>query len=90
MRAPVEKDEAGEVHRMVSALELSVGGAPEGHDPTAGDIGYWAPDGDLVFYYNSDAPFFNGTVRIGALDGKIDAITRQREDFSVTIERAQE
>src|SRR5829696_3535110 len=49
--------------------ELSLEGAPEGHDPAAGDIGYWAPDGDLVFYYDSDAPFFNGIVRIGEFDG---------------------
>jgi hypothetical protein len=35
--------------------ELSLDGAPEGHDPAAGDIGYWAPDGDLVFYYDDDA-----------------------------------
>ena len=68
--------------------ELSLEGAPEGHDPAAGDIGYWAPGGDLVFYYDSDAPFFNGIVRIGEFDGEMDAIERQREDFSVTIERA--
>jgi hypothetical protein len=42
----------------------------------------------LVFYYDSDAPFFNGIVRIGQLDGDIDALERQNEDFSVTIERA--
>jgi len=29
--------------------ELSLDGAPEGHDPAAGDIGYWASGGDLVF-----------------------------------------
>src|SRR5918998_529465 len=58
-------------------------------DPAAGDIGYWAPDGDLVFYYDSDAPFFNGIVRIGEFDGEMDAIERQRNDFSVTIERAE-
>jgi hypothetical protein len=69
--------------------ELSVDGAPEGHDPAAGDIGYWAPDGDLVFYYDSDAPFFNGIVRIGEIDGDMDALERQSEDFSVTIERAE-
>jgi hypothetical protein len=69
--------------------ELSLDGAPEGHDPTAGDIGYWAPGGDLVFYYDSEAPFFNGIVRIGEFDGDMDAIERQSEDFSVTIERAQ-
>jgi hypothetical protein len=69
--------------------ELSLDGAPEGHDPAAGDIGYWAPDGDLVFYYDSNAPFFNGIVRVGQFDGELDAIERQSEDFSVTIERAE-
>ena len=67
--------------------ELSLEGAPEGHDPAAGDIGYWAPDGDLVFYYDGAAPYFNGIVRIGEFDGEIDAIERQSEDFSATIER---
>src|SRR5215217_2035549 len=69
--------------------ELSLEGAPEGHDPAAGDIGYWAPGGDLVFYYDSDAPFFNGIVRIGEFDSEMDAIERQSDDFSVTIERAE-
>ena len=68
--------------------ELSLDGAPEGHDPAAGEIGYWAPGGDLVFYYDSEAPFFNGIVRIGEFDGDMDAIERQSEDFTVTIERA--
>jgi len=40
--------------------ELSLDGAPKAHDPAAGDIGYWAPDGDLVFYYDDDAPAFEG------------------------------
>jgi hypothetical protein len=42
----------------------------------------------LVFYYDSDAPFFNGIVGIGQLDSDIDALERQNENFSVTIERA--
>jgi hypothetical protein len=67
--------------------EQSLEGAPGGHDPAAGDIGYGAPDGDLVFYYDSDAPFFNGIVRIGEFDGDMDAVERQSEDFRVTIER---
>ena len=46
--------------------ELSVDGAPAGHDPVAGDIGYWAPDGDLVLYYDDAAPHWNGIVRLGA------------------------
>jgi hypothetical protein len=69
--------------------ELSLDGAPEGHDPAAGDIGYWAPDGDLVFYYDDDAPYFAGIVRIGELDGELDAIEGQSDDFDVTIERAE-
>ncbi len=69
--------------------ELSLEGAPEGHDPAAGDIGYWAPGGDVVLYYDSDAPFFNGIVRVGEFDGAMDAIERQGGDFSVTIERAE-
>ena len=68
--------------------ELSLEGAPEGHDPAAGDIGYWAPGGDLVFYYG-DVGFWNGIVRIGEFDGEMDAIERQSDDFSVAIERAE-
>ncbi len=68
--------------------ELSLDGAPEGDDPVVGDIGYWAPDGDLVFYYG-DVGFWNGIVRIGEFDGEMDAIERQSDDFSVTIERAE-
>jgi hypothetical protein len=67
---------------------LSLEGAPEGDDPLVGDIGYWAPDGDLVFYYG-DVGFWNGIVRIGELDGEMDAIERQNDDFDVTIERAE-
>jgi hypothetical protein len=33
----------------------------------------------LVFYYDSDAPFFNGIVRIGEFDGEMNAIARQSE-----------
>ena len=69
--------------------ELSVDGAPEGHDPAAGDIGYWAPGGDLVFYYDGDAPYFGGIVSIGEFDGDMEAIERLPEDSSVTVERAQ-
>jgi hypothetical protein len=31
--------------------EVSLDGLPEGDDPAIGDIGYWAPGGDLGFYY---------------------------------------
>ena len=72
--------------------ELSLDGAPAGHDPAAGDIGYWAPDGDFVLYYDDDAPYFDGIVRIGEFDGDMDAIERaerrlQRHDRTGSVGR---
>lgn len=67
--------------------ELSLDGAPDGHDPAAGDIGYWAPGGDLVLYYDDSAPYFDGIVRIGELEGGLEALEPQNDDFSVSIER---
>ncbi len=68
--------------------ELSLDGAPDGHDPTAGDIGYWAPGGDLVLYYDDGAPYFDGIVRIGEFDGDTEALRRQSDGFDISIERA--
>ena len=68
--------------------ELSTDDAPAGHDPGAGDIGYWAPDGDLVFYYDDGAPFFDGIVRLGEFEGDADALERQNEDVEATISEA--
>jgi len=68
--------------------ELSLQGAPDGHDPTAGDIGYWAPDGDLVLYYDDGAPYFDGIMRIGELDGDLGTLELQRDGFSASVEQA--
>src|SRR5215207_3290129 len=67
---------------------LSLDGSPEGHDPAAGDIGYWAPDGDFILYYDDDAPYFVGIVRIGEFDGDMEAIERLPDGASVIIEPA--
>jgi hypothetical protein len=64
--------------RNGTPIRITVGGT---------ELTYWAPGGDLVFYYDSDAPFFNGIVRIGEFAGEMDAIERQSQDFTVTIER---
>ena len=87
-----EQQVAALVDRTVASfgrLDFAFNNAGIQAPPTdaAGDIGYWAPDGDLVFYYDSDAPFFNGIVRIGEFDGELDAIQRQSENFTVRIER---
>ncbi len=45
----------------------SMDGMPEGADPEIGDIGLWAPGGDLVLYYG-DVGYWNGIARLGTFD----------------------
>jgi hypothetical protein len=65
---------------------LSVEGMPPGDDPNIGDIGYWAPEGNLVFYYG-DVGYWTGIMRIGEFDGDVGAIAEQSGDFTATIDR---
>jgi hypothetical protein len=44
------------------------------------------PDGHLVLYYDDAAPYWNGIVRIGELDGDMAAVERLPEGTGVTIE----
>ena len=67
--------------------KLSVDGMPAGDDPHVGDIGYWAPDGDLVFYYG-DVGYWTGIMRIGEFHGDMGAIAEQAGDFTASVVRA--
>jgi len=69
---------------------LSVHGQPDGADPDPGDLGYYAPGGDLVLYYG-DQSYFPGIVilgrldsdaaeRIAALDGSVTATVQQARE----------
>jgi hypothetical protein len=61
---------------------LSPAGQPDGADPDVGDVGYYAPGNDLVFYYG-DQSYYPGIVIIGRLDG--DASSRIAElDGAIT------
>jgi hypothetical protein len=66
--------------------KLSTEGMPPGDDPVPTDIGYYAPTGDIVFYYG-DVGYYTGIMRIGQFDGDVQLIEDQAEDFSATIER---
>jgi hypothetical protein len=66
---------------------LSMDGVPAGADPDVGDIGYYAPSGDLVFYYG-EVGYWNGIVRIGRFDTTMELIEHQDDNFQVTIERS--
>jgi hypothetical protein len=66
---------------------LTIDGVPPGDDPEIHDIGYYAPSGDLVFYYG-DVGYWNGIVRIGQLDTEdMSVIERQPDGFELTIDR---
>ncbi|WP_144796096.1 cyclophilin-like fold protein [Microbacterium paludicola] len=62
---------------------LSMEGMPEGDDPEVGEIGFWAPGGDLVLYHG-DVGYWNGIARLGTFDD-VDAIANRTEPFTVTI-----
>jgi hypothetical protein len=66
---------------------LATDGVPAGAEPDIGDIGYYAPSGDLVFYYG-DVGYWNGIVRVGRFDTTMDLVEHQADNFQVTIERS--
>lgn len=65
--------------------KLSVDGMPEGDDPQVGDLGYWAPDGNLVLYYG-DVGFWTGIMRVGRIEGDMRAVAALSGDFDATVE----
>ena len=66
---------------------LSMEGLPAGDDPAPGDIGWYEPWGNVVFYYG-DVGYWEGIARIGTFDSGIDIVAAQNHDFSATIEPA--
>jgi len=65
---------------------LPTDGAPAGADPDIGDIGYYLPSGDLVYY--GDVGYGDGIVRIGRFGTTMELIEHQADNFKVTIERS--
>lgn len=68
--------------------KLTVDGMPTGDDPQIGDLGYWAPSGNLVLYYG-DVGYWTGIMRVGHFDGDMQAVAAQSGDFDATIELLQ-
>lgn len=53
--------------------KLSIAGAPAGADPSVGDIAYYAPWGNLAFFYR-EARYAPGLVKLGRIDGGVEAL----------------
>ena len=54
---------------------LTIAGAPEGTDPSIGDIAYYAPWGNLAIFYR-DWGYGRGLIKLGRLDSGIEMLQR--------------
>lgn len=64
--------------------KLSTAGAPAGSDPSAGDITYYAPWGNLAIFYK-DFGYSRGLIQLGRIDSGIEALNVPGS-LKVTIE----
>jgi hypothetical protein len=68
--------------------KLSTGDAPAGHEPSAGDIAYYAPWGNLALFHK-DFDYSAGLVRLGWIESGVEAL-RRPGPLKVTIEQVRE
>ena len=54
---------------------LSTEGAPKGSDPSAGDLAYYAPWGNLAVFYR-DFAYSSGLLLLGRLDAGSESLAR--------------
>lgn len=66
---------------------LSTEGAPDGFDPSAGDIALYAPWGNLVLYYR-DFVWSRGAILLGRITSGVDKLAAMSGSFDVTFELA--
>ena len=66
--------------------KLSTTGSPENRQPTKGDIGYYAPWGNIVLYYR-DGPDSPGLVPLGRIESGLEALAAKGSP-EVVIEKA--
>ena len=67
---------------------LSTKDAPEGYKPSAGDIAYYAPWGNIAFFYK-DGGHSRGLVRLGQMDGDGIKLIVKWDSKKVRIEKAE-
>ncbi len=59
--------------------------APDGFDPSVGDLTLYAPWGNLAIFYN-DFTYSSGLILLGHIDSGIEIFRSMNGDFTVTIE----
>lgn len=66
---------------------LTMEGMPSGDAPVTGDVGFYGPGGVIVLHY-ADIGYWNGSARLGRIEGDLSPIIGRTGTFSVTIEAA--
>jgi hypothetical protein len=66
---------------------LTMDGVPAGDDPEIGDLGYYAPSGDLVLYYG-DVGYWTGIVRLGRIEGDLAMIRDLPDGAQLTVQHS--
>lgn len=69
--------------------QLTSEGAPNGYNPSKGDITYYAPWGDVAIFYK-DFGHANGLISLGKIDNEGIEKLRQVGEVPVTFELVQE
>ena len=78
-------DFAGKEKIFYPERALSTEGAPKGYEPSAGDLTYYAPWGDIALFYE-DFGYASGLISMGKLDKDGAQLLKNLKSEPVTIE----
>lgn len=65
---------------------LDTQGAPAGFDPQTGSFAYYAPWGNLAFFYR-DYGYANSLIELGTVESGIEKLAAFDNDFTIKLER---
>lgn len=82
------RDYAGAEKIADPPRRLTTRGAPSASTPVAGDLAYYAPWGNLAFFYR-DGGHSPGLIIVGAMTSGVEQMAALRSDFVMTIEAAE-
>lgn len=74
-------EKIGDLHGKLSTRD-----SPEGFDPFAGDITFYAPWGNIAVFYR-DFPWSKGLIHLGCITSGMEKLTSIKGDFELRIEK---
>jgi hypothetical protein len=79
------KDYASTEKVAYLAEELSTENAPDGYEPSAGDLTLYAPWGNLALFYR-DFSYSRGLIPIGNIEVGSEKLLNMKEDFTAILD----